>query len=287
MSSTIDHCRPADARSLALALLVCMTTACGGGGGATPVSQPASGPPPTPVPTPRSVNTGIDVLALVSDSVGAQYADPTLRVDHLFDVTNDVLMTSGVDLQFNVIQIRTVAYPDGPDAPTALDDLTFGRDPALADVHALRDAVHADLVVLIRPYANDGYCGYAWTGGLGTHGDFSDPKLADYGYAVAASDCSDYVLLHEFGHNLGLVHSRREAPDGGSLSYGAGYGRDNDFVTIMASPTAFNALQLPVLSDPLRRCDGVPCGVDHSDAVNGADSARALRLTMGQVATYR
>ncbi len=292
MHSTIDSHRRVSRQSFVIALLVGATSACGGGGGGETTAAPSGGPqgvpqsvPPPPPPT--SARIGIDVLALVTESVTDQYADPTLRVAHLFAVANDVLADAGIELELSVTRIETVDYPDGPNASTALDDLTFGSDPSLAGVAALRDATHADLVVLIRPYANDGYCGYAWTGGLGTHGDLSDPVNADYGYAVAASDCSDYVLLHELGHNLGLVHSRREAPQGGSLSYGAGYGRDNDFVTIMASPTMFNAVQLPVLSDPQRACDGMPCGVDHTDPVNGADSARALRATMNQVATYR
>lgn len=292
MHSTIDRRRRTSRQSFAIALLVGATSACGGGGGGETTVAPAGGsqgvpqsiPPPAQPPTAR---IGIDVLALMAESVADQYVDPTLRIAHLFAVANDVLANADVDLEFNLTRIETVAYPDGPGAATALDELTFGEHPSLANVAALRDATHADLVVLIRPYANDGYCGYAWTGGLGARGDLSSPANADYGYAVAASDCSDYVLVHELGHNLGLVHSRREAPQGGSLSYGAGYGRDNDFVTIMASPTVFNAVQLPVLSDPRRNCDGMPCGVDHTDPVNGADSVRALGMTMRQVATYR
>ena len=289
MRPTIEPYPPSKRRIFALALLLAVTAACGGGGGEMANATPAGGPqgPPQPLPTPSAATVEIDVLALVTESVSQRYTDPTLRVDHLLDVANDVLAGAGVALQFKLRRVETVAYPDGPDTPTALDDLTFARHPAFATIPALRDAIHADLVVLIRPYANDGYCGYAWTNGVGSSDGAASATFANYGYSVAAVDCSDYVLLHELGHNLGLAHSRRETPRGGGLSYGAGYGRDNDFVTIMASPTAFNAVQLPLLSDPNRSCNGRACGVDHADPINGADSVRALGISMGQVATYR
>lgn len=289
MRSTIDPFPPRERRSFAFAFLLTLTAACGGGGGGTTTPTPTGGSqgPAQPLPIPPAAAINIDVLAVVTESVLHQYNDPTLRIDHLVDVANDVLAGAGVALQFKLRRIEAVAYPDGPDAPTALDDLTFARHPAFATIPALRDAMHADLVVLIRPYANDGYCGYAWTNGTGTSVGATSPTFANYGYSVVAVDCSDYVLLHELGHNLGLAHSRRESPNGGGLSYGAGYGRDNDFVTIMASPSVFNAVQLPLLSDPNRSCNGSPCGVDYADPINGADSVRALAAVMGQVATYR
>src|SRR5262245_25105236 len=130
----------------AVALWLTAISACGGGaGGGTPSppagasnDPPASVPPPTATPT--SVRVDIDVLALVADSVAAQYADPELRVRHLFDVANDVLRAGSIDLAFNLVGIERVAYADAADAPTALDDLTFGRDPALAAVAAEREA---------------------------------------------------------------------------------------------------------------------------------------------------
>src|SRR5262245_37898239 len=102
MHRTIVRRPRIDARSLAratrgaaLAVWVATIAACGGGagGGSTP-STPAgvsNDPPPSvppPTGTPTSVRVGIDVLALVTDSVAAQYADPELRVTHLVDVAN-------------------------------------------------------------------------------------------------------------------------------------------------------------------------------------------------------
>ena len=271
--------------------------ACGGGGGggdsSSPVTQTppptaqAPTPAPVPAPNPPTASITIDVLPLMSPGVEDQFVDADLRINHLFSTANAVLADSGVNLILNSLQLEVVAYPDGHDAETALRDVTNGTHPTLAHVAALRETLAADLVVFFRPYANDGRCGYAWIGGYGADGDFSNAAERDFAYSVVAANCSDYTLLHEIGHNLGLAHSRREASDGGTYAWSVGHGSDNDFVTIMASPDAFNATRLPRLASPNLDCNGTPCGVDAGlDPDNGADAVSALEVTASQVAEY-
>lgn len=275
-------------------LITCLLTACGGGGGggsASPPVQVAPGPTTTPPVTTSteptsSTTTTIEVLALITPGVEAQFVDADLRIQHLFNTTNDIARTSEVDVEFVMSHLEVVSYPDGIGTTDALDDLTFATHASLSHIPALRDSHAADLVVLFRPYVNDGHCGYAWVGGYQQNGDFSHPAEADYGYAVVAANCSDYTLMHELGHNLGLAHSRREDPSGGTFSYALGHGEDNDFVTVMATPTEFNATQLPFLSSPDLSCNASPCGIAH-DQTFGADAVRAVNHTAPQVAQYR
>jgi hypothetical protein len=281
-----------------LVITLCLV-GCGGGGGgssaqaaapaaATAPAQPTSAKqtdPSPPVPEPRE-STSIKVLALYSSGVAAQFADPDLRIQHLFNVANDVLNFSGVELDLDAIHTEWVDYADAPSATTALEDMTHGRLAAFTDIEQLRDQHAADIVVLFRPYANDGYCGYAWLGGFGTQGDLSGPANADFAYAVVAANCSDYTLLHELGHTLGLAHSLREDQSGGTFMSSVGYGVDNDFATIMAAPGEYNAPQVPRLSSPLLDCNGIPCGIAHG-SVNAADAVHTLAITKDQVAAYR
>ena len=292
---------------LSLSAMLLTSSACGGGGGsgstsnaattanaptatatATPSSVPAQPDPQNP---PESASTSqtteIRLLALYSPGVEEQFSSPDLRIQHLVNVANDVVTNSGVELSFSLAHIEWVDYPDFAPAPQALDDLTFENHSAFAAVTQLRETHEADLVVLFRSYANDGQCGYAWIGGFQTQGDFSNPAEADYGYSVVAANCSDYTLLHELGHNLGLAHSRRESPDGGTFNYAAGYGMDDRFATIMASPDVFSAPQLPRLSSPALLCNDAPCGVAHTDTSAGSDAVRALNISKDQVASYR
>ena len=289
-------------RSGVLLCIIFALSGCGGGGGGgSGSSEPANAISPQSATTNNSTavtpnitvtqqataTTEIKLLALYTSGLEEQFNEPDLRVQHLVNVANDVVAQSGVEINFVLEHIEWVDYPDQYPISQALDDLTLARHASLRHIPALRDQVEADLVILLRPYANDGNCGYGWIGGYDTDGDFSSPVEADYAYSVVAGDCSDYTLLHEIGHNMGLAHSRRESPAGGTYDYAAGYGLDGDFVTIMASPMEFSATKLPRLSSPSLICNGNPCGVVHTNPTEGSDAVRAINISKQPVADYR
>lgn len=284
---------------LILLSLTMLVAACGGGGGGSSAAPAQTATTPNasdgpnaddnsnPAPQlPPAAAVEVKLLALYTAGVAAQYSDPVLRIQHVTNVANDVVSNSGADLQFTLAASQQIDYPDGLTMEQALEDLTHNQHAAFTQVSSLRDSYQADVVVLLRPYANDGRCGLAWVGGYQQNGDFSHPAEADFAFSVVASNCSDYTLLHELGHNLGLAHSRREDPDGGTYPYAVGYGEDNAFATIMATGSEFNAPRLPLLSSPAPLCQGQPCGIAF-DQPQGADAVQTLAVSARQVAEYR
>ncbi len=235
----------------------------------------------------------IDVLVLYTPGTAARYGgNPATRFNHLMGVSNQIYLDSQVDAKLRMVGAVQVNYPDTGDASVALEDMTYRKNAAFANVETLRQQYGADMVVLYRPYhSSHNSCGIAWVGGYNSNGNFSRPTDKNYAFAHVASDtCGDYVTVHELGHNMGLTHSRRQDGRGGTFPYALGHGEYGKFTTIMAYQSAFGvdyvAGKVYKFSNPALTCAGRPCGVSKADATNGADAAYTLNIVAPQVAGF-
>ncbi|MDE1462231.1 zinc-dependent metalloprotease [Spartinivicinus poritis] len=237
--------------------------------------------------------TEIDVLVLYTPGAASLYGgNPTARIDHLMAVTNQVYQDSGLNLKLRAVHTHQVNYSDTGNAGTALRALTNKSDPAFSQVDQLREKYGADMVMLYRPYhTSHASCGVAWVGGYKSNGNLSNSYYKNYMYShVAISTCGEYVTSHELGHNMGLLHSRKQDGSGGTYPYALGHGEQGKFVTIMAYQSAYNVNywkgKVYKFSSPNIQCQDSPCGVDRHDTYWGADAAYALGVTTPQIAKY-
>jgi len=229
----------------------------------------------------------IDLLVVYNRAANEIYdGSAQTRINHLIEVSNQIYLDSEVNLELRAVYMGEIDYEEKYDSSTAIDHITFKSHPAFSEIDSLRAEHGADMVVFMRPYADDGSCGIAWIGGYGTEGDFSSPDEKDYAYTHIAIDCNTYVLAHELGHNMGLNHSRLQDGTGGTFEYALGHGETGDFVTMMASSSAFGASKIKLFSNPDLTCNGSPCGIDREDTTSGANAVLTLNQVSRQIAAY-
>jgi hypothetical protein len=227
----------------------------------------------------------IDVAVLYSPAISARYPGPLLetRLNHLMAVANQATVDSQVDIVFRTVHRSEVPTPSSPDIFIALDNLSAGLRGEPADVFTgldqLRQTHGADLVIFIWPHDIEtrGACGVAflpeqdantleWIDTRGVH--VTNDGVSNW------SICSDIVMTHEFGHNLGSVHQRFTPEEAG---YNFAHVIPDVLNTIMGSFGSADRnryLRMGVFSNPDILCGGLPCG----SMVPGEEANAALTL---------
>ena len=190
--------------------------------------------------------------------------------------TNAAYERSAANLNIASVGIEYEDYTGTGDAGIELNRLATPGG-SLADVHARRDAVDADLVSLITDLSNA--CGVAYLGG---------PASGSQGFSVVDAGCARGGLsyAHELGHNMGAGHAPGDNDPGGLDFFSYGYlDATNDFRTIMAYDSSScpggSCQRVGYFSGPTALYNG------HSTGSTLRWNARTLTERAATVAAYR
>jgi hypothetical protein len=235
-------------------------------------------PPPAPDAHIRSGDPGgwatIRVLVIATQgAINAYGGNMRAKAELAVAESNEGYVNGRTNIRMELADYRTTGFPDGRMGDD-LGRLQNAGDGQLDEVHGLRDASRADVVVLLTD-GNDA-CGVGYLNAPASHA-----------FAVVGWRCAtgNYSFAHEIGHVLGANHDRANASDS-PYPYGHGYqfrlGSGERFRTIMSYDCPGGCTRLNTWSNPDITYGGARTG----DAAT-ADNQRVLVQRKHVVAGFR
>lgn len=221
----------------------------------------------------------IDILVAYTPSAQAAAGDINGLINLAIAETNGSFTNSNVWAQVRLVGTVPVSYNEsGRTYDTILDHLAGNGDGFMDAVHTQRDALHADLVVLIVNQTD--WCGMAREIGAN----------AAQAFVAVHWDCATgyYSFGHEIAHLAGARHDEPTDTTDSPFAFGHGFRHQaaapNGWRTIMGYKCSSHLCdpRLQYWSSPLSTWNGIPMG-----SSTDADNRRVWNERAATLAAFR
>ena len=244
----------------------------------------------------------IDVLVVYTSEVKSKRggeASTLSMIDAAVAEANQAYQNSQIGTRLRLVGTAEVDYAGSGDLGSDLSAIRSTSDGRMDEIHALRNALGADLVSLVVE-TDPKYCGMAYV-----LTNPSSSSSASSAFSVVRRSCmTSYTFAHELGHNLGLQHDWYMTASAGAYRYShAHIDPDGGFRTIMSYPDLCSALgrfctRIAYFSNPNVRSANRPIGVPEGTNTGctpgsttnppcDAENARSISNVAQAVANFR